>query len=392
MTIPVARRVQIYVYNNWGREAFLYFVLLWIAIGSIGLLYFLIFKLRVRSPSHYTWLFVITGLYVYFTLKLKNIPEEAVHFLEYGLLSFFLFRALLHHVKNKSIYLTATFLALLIGTFDEIIQWIIPQRYWDFRDAGLNGLSGGLFQMVLWKVIRPKEISGKITSYSITMLSLSLASSIFLFGLCASNTPSRVNRYTRIIPALSFLQKEEAMSEFGFKYKDHEIGVFYSRLSPNQLKAIDRKKGKEYAKILNENSNVDYEKFIKDYNPINNPFLHEVRVHIFRRDIHYEKGKNSLNYNEKKESYFIAYKENLILEKYYTQSIKNSIYSWDEKKINETVSFIEKNNFYESPVSANLFTTFSERTMWISILMALTTLVLFNLYYHREEKRRTHFY
>ena len=133
-------------------------------------------------------------------------------------------------------------------------------------------------------------------------------------------------------------------------------------------------------------------KFIKDYNPNNNPFLHEVRVHIFRRDIHYEKGKNSLNYNEKKESYFIAYKENLILEKYYTQSIKNSIYSWDEKKINEIVSFIEKNNFYESPVSANLFTTFSERTMWISILMALTTLVLFNLYYHREEKRRTHFY
>ena len=352
----------------------------------------MVFKLKVRFASNYIWLLIIAGLYTYFTLRLKNIPEEAVHFLEYGLLSFFIFRALLHHVKNKSIYLTATFLALLIGTFDEIIQWIIPQRYWDFRDAGLNGLSGGLFQLVLWKVVQPKEISEKINSYSIRVPSLIMASCILVFGLCASNTPARVDRYTKIIPLLSFLQKEEPMSEFGFKYKDQEIGIFYSRLSPTQLKAIDQKKGEEYAKILNENSNVDYEKFIKDYNPINNPFVHEVRVHIFRRDIHYEKGKNSSDHNEKKESYFIAYKENFILEKYFTQSIKNSIYSWDEEKTKETGSLIRKNDFYESPVSAGLFTNFSEKTMWISILMALTTLVLFNLYYHREEKRRTHFY
>ena len=157
----MARGIQRFVYNNWGREVFGYFVLAVLFIGSISLLYYLIFKLKIRAPSNYIWLLSVAGLYVYFTLKLWKIPEEAIHFLEYGLLGFFLFRALIHNVKNKSIYFTATLFALLIGTFDEILQWITPQRYWGFRDVGLNGLSGGLFQLAIWKVVRPKIIYEK---------------------------------------------------------------------------------------------------------------------------------------------------------------------------------------------------------------------------------------
>ena len=392
MTIPIGRKIQRFVYDNWGRELFLYFVLACLAIGGIVLLYLLVFKLKIRSPSNYICLIICGVLYTYFTLSLRNIPEETVHFLEYGLLSFFIFRALLHRVRDKSIYLTTSLLALLIGTFDEILQWITPERYWDFRDAGLNCLSAGLLQIVLWKVIKPKEISGKINPSSIRIISSALASCILVLGLCASNTPRRVAHYTKILPWLSFLQKEEPMSEFGYKYKDQDIGTFFSRLSLNVLRQNDEKNAPRYAKVINESLNIPYEQFLRDYNPINNPFLYEIRIHVFRRDTYFEKAKLANNPNDKIESYFIAYKENLILEKYFGHTMEKSIYSWAKEKIDKIDLLTEKKDkSYESPVSAGLFTAFSEKTMWIYILITLMILGLINYYIRCKEVRKATF-
>jgi len=388
LTVPVARKIQKFVYNNWGSEVFGYLVLGVLAIGSFGLLYSLIFKLKIRSLSRYIWLFIIAGLYIYFTLKLWKIPEEAVHFVEYGLLGFFLFKALSHHVRDKSIYITATFFALLIGTFDETLQWITPQRYWDFRDAGLNALSGGLFQLAVCKVVVPKIISEKINTKSFRIFTSVFASCLIILGLCVSNTPDRVYRYTKKIPLLSFLQKEEAMSEFGYKHKDPEIGVFYSRLSLKSLQKTDNLTGEQYSQILNESIDKDYEQFIREYSPTTEPFMHELRVHIFRRDTYFKKGKSTLNLNDKKESYFIAYKENLILEKYFKNSIGKSVYLWDEDDRQESEELIDKNETYESPVSANLFTSFSEKTVWTVIFSTIFFLVLVNLILPYIEKRR----
>ncbi len=348
-------------------------------VGSISLLYYLIFKLKIRTPSNYIWLFIVAGLYVYFTLKLWKIPEEAIHFLEYGLLGFFLFKSLSHQVRDKSIYFTATLFALLIGTFDEILQWITPQRYWDFRDAGLNALSGGLFQLAIWKVVRPKIISEKFNTKSLKIFTSIFISCLIILGLCVSNTPNRVYSYTKQIPWLSFLQKEEPMSEFGYKYKDSEIGVFYSPLSPKKLQKTDKQRGEGYARILNKSVNTDYEQFLREYSPTINPFMHELRVHIFRRDTYFDKGRSASSLDEKKEYYFIAYKENLILKKYFDHSIEKSVYRWDEDILKESNVPIDKSKTYESPVSANLFTSFSEKTMWFSILFIIFFLVVINL-------------
>jgi Ca2+/Na+ antiporter len=388
LTVPVARRIQIFVSNHWGRILFMYFVLVVLTVSVVVLLYFLIIKKKVGSPANYIWLFILSGLYAYFTVKLKHVPEQAVHFLEYGLLSFFLFKALSHHIRDRSIYITATFLALLVGTFDEILQWITPGRYWDFRDVGLNVLSGGLFQLIIWKVIKPKIISGKFSYNSLKIFSFGFAACLTLLGLCVLNTPNRVYNYTKHIKCLSYLQREEPMSEFGYKYRDPEIGIFYSRLSLSRLNKIEKQKGEEYAQILNECFNRDYEQFIKEYSPITNPFVHELRVHVFRRDTYFKKARVSSEIGEKKESYLIAYKENLILQKYFTQSIKKSVYSWEENKVKEAKILIDRNKPYVSPVSANLFTLFSEKTVWISIIMLLSFLVIINLIFPYIKKER----
>lgn len=388
-TIPVGRRIQKFVNNNWGREFFLYFVLGSLAAVIITMLYLLIGKFRVRSPRNYIWLLVVAVSYTFFTFKLKNIPEEAVHFLEYGVLGFFLFKALSHHIKDKSIYITATLLTLLFGIFDEVIQWTIPQRYWDFRDAALNGLSGGLFQFALWKVVRPKVISERVNLKAFRIFSIVLSTCLVLLGLCVINTPQRVAWYTQKIPFLSFLQREEPMSEFGYKHKDPNIGVFYSRLSTKKLEKLDEEKGKTYAQILNDSAHRDYKQFLREYNPISNPFLHELRVHIFRRDTYYDKAQSSINQEEKKEFFLIAYKENLIIKKYFNQSIKNSIYFWDELKNMRIGSFIDKNKTYESPVSSNLFLGFSEKNIWTAIIIVIVLLLLINLVIsYRKSKQR----
>ncbi len=379
LSIPVARTIRDFVSNKWGRVTFGYFVLIVLFITLVCLIYFLITKLKVRSPSSYIWLFLVAGLYAYFTLKLWKIPEEAIHFLEYGLLSFFLFKALSHNIRDRSIYITAALLALLIGTFDEIIQWMIPRRVWNFRDVGLNALSGGLFQLAVWKVLKPKIISEKTNASSVRILSSIFASCLIILGLCISNTPNRVYRYTQKIPWLSFLQKEEAMSEFGYKHKDPEIGMFYSRLSLKSLRKTDILMGEQYAQILNKSIDKDYEQFIREYSPTTEPFMHELRVHIFRRDTYFGKGRSTSKLNDKIEFYLIAYKENLILEKYFNNSIEKSVYRWNEDTLQESEALIDKSKPYESPVSANLFTSFSEKTVWGSIFVLMALLVLFNL-------------
>lgn len=387
LTVPVARTIQTFVAKKFGKEAFIYFFLSVLALAFMSLLYFLIFRLKIFSASNYIWLSVLTGIYAYFTLKLIKAPAEATHFLEYGLLGFFLFRALTNHIKDKSIYFTATLFSLIIGTFDETFQWITPGRFWSFHDVGLNTLSGGLFQVALWKVVKPKIISEKIRTESIKIFTSISAVCLVVLGLCASNTPKRVAHYTKLMPWLSFLKKEEPMSEFGYKYEDPEIGIFYSRLNPEDLLKTDNIKSEEYAQILNESVNKDYGQFLREYNPITDPFMHELRVHIFRRDRHFKKANKTSNLKEKKEFYLIAYKENLILKKYFTRSIKNSVYLWDKAKIGKLEGLIDKNKPYESPVSANLFTAFSEKTMWITIFALISFLVLINFIFVFKERQ-----
>ena len=252
LTVPFARSIQRFVSEKWGSAFFGYAVLISTGIVFFLALYILFFKLKIRSASNYIWLFAIGCTYVYFTLKLWEAPEEAVHFLEYGLLGFFIFNALKLKIRDKSIFVTAFLIGCLIGIFDEILQWIVKERFWDFRDVGLNALSSGLVQAAIWLGIKPKMISFKIRPRSLRTVSIYLAVNILLLGLCFSNTPKRVQSYTKALPFLAFLQQEEAMNLFNLKHKDPEIGTFYSRLTIDQLLTIDRRNAEDNGRVLHE--------------------------------------------------------------------------------------------------------------------------------------------
>jgi len=83
---------------------------------------------------------------------------------------------------------------------------------------------------------------------------------------------------------------------------------------------------------------------------------------------------------KQREAFFIAYKENIILEKYFTRTFQKSEYEWSQENIKETEALIDKSQPYVSPVSSGLFTSFGEKTMWISIFIFLACLILFNIW------------
>lgn len=386
LIVPLARTIQSFVQARWGRSLFGYTVLVVMCGAFLILIYVLFFRLKIRSVSNYVWLTIIAALYIYFTLKLWAVPVEAIHFLEYGLLGFFLFRAFRFTIKDKSIYLSAFFLGSLVGIFDEIIQWMVPLRYWDFRDVGLNAISTALFQVALWKGVAPKTISQKIRPQSVRILSVLLGMNLILLGLCISNTPGRVFRYTEYLPALSFLHQEEAMNEFKLKHKDAEIGSFYSRLSLEELERRDRDNSDQNAQILRESKEKDYEEFLRNFPGSIFPFLHELRVHLFRRDKKFEQALKTEDTKEKTEFLFIAYKENLILEKYFGQTIQKSSYRWSAEKVNQVEVHIDKSETYTSPVSAGLFSPSDETIIWIAILIILILLTFFNYFFSHSRK------
>jgi hypothetical protein len=378
LIVPLARTIQKFVSARWGRPLFGYAVLALTALAFVSLVYWLVFRLKIRTASNYLWLTGIATLYFYFTLQLWRAPEEAVHFLEYGLLGYFLFRALSLSIRDKSIYATAFLIGSLIGIFDEVLQWIMPGRYWDFRDAGLNALAAGLFQLALWKGIKPRGISGKIGPRAVRRVSILLASNLLLLGLCASNSPPRVADYASKLPWLSFLVKEEPMYEFTWKHVDPEIGTFFSRLTLAGLEKEDAERSGHWGKILRDWKDRDYALFLREHHPLLHAFVYEMRVHIFRRNGRAGAALRAKNEKPGREDRFIALKENMILEKYFGRTLAESGYKWGEERVAEMADSLDLTKDYRSPVSAGPF-HIKERTIWLGIAVILAGLLGLNL-------------
>ncbi|MBI4436934.1 MAG: VanZ family protein [Candidatus Omnitrophica bacterium] len=99
---------------------------------------------------------MLAGIFLVSMSCLKR-PVERIHFIEYGLLSFFLFRFLRHSVKvpwSYGLTLVGTF---LIGVVDEILQGFLPNRVFDLRDIWINAWAGGLGVVCLSIFLTPSS-------------------------------------------------------------------------------------------------------------------------------------------------------------------------------------------------------------------------------------------
>ena len=374
-TIPVARALRDSVETHIGREIFL-LVTLGIAI-AIGWAAFANLRRRQLPPSAFAWMFTVLVLFAACIYYLRNIPEEALHLAEYGILGLLVYRALTHRIRDVAIYPTAAIVVGIIGLLDEYLQWIVPSRVYDLRDVGINLFAGALAQVAIAGGLRPRIIAARPSRKSLASLCFTLALLVALLTLGSQNTPPRVARYASQVDALAFLLRgRNVMTEYGYRHEDAGIGVFYSRFSLAELQRLNRERGIEVAAILDHYIRGEgYGHFLNKHTAILDPYAHEAGVRLFRREYHLDRARE--NNPRIPWHYLIASRENQLLEKYFPGAIGHSKHKWDQVTELEASRGAETSPSYESKVSANIITRVTAgQVLWAGTGVTLALIVI----------------
>jgi hypothetical protein len=374
-SIPTMRALQRWVAGHFGSATFGYAAVIAILAALLGAL------ARGRRPRRWPdlptviWLVAIAAVSLWWTRQLWGAPEEAVHFIEYGALGVLAWRALRQHVPDASAQLAAALLTTLVGTADEIIQWLTPDRFWDLRDVALNAGVAALVQLAVWKTTPPA--GQRVQASSLRLCARLAAAELLLLTLCLANTPARVERYTARFPALAYLStNNEAMAEYGYLYHDSAIGRFRSRLAAATLGRLDESRAGETAAILDQYPMGRYGEFLARTMPHRNPFLYEARVHLFSRDHNLNEARRQpAGSLTRRQLATVAFRENTILERYFGRTLAASNYAWSEALRARVAALAIPDVSFTSKVGAHLITAVSEKTLRAVLVVAALALL-----------------
>src|SRR5690606_8397133 len=138
-----------------------------------------------------------------------------------------LYRALVHRVRDWTVYPCAALLAAIAGTVDEAIQWLTPGRTWSLWDVWLNFSGATLTLLALGLGIRPPIAAGRVRAASVRRLAGVAAALVVVLTLSLLNTPPRIAWYSTHVPGLGFVRRATGvMLEYGYRYEDRDTGVF----------------------------------------------------------------------------------------------------------------------------------------------------------------------
>ena len=388
VTVPFVRSGSDYVRSRWGGETFTYGVTaIVILVAGAGVA--LLLKRRQSSVAGYAWLLGIAGLVIYLTFGLRaGSPEEAVHFLQYGMLSLLLYRAFTHRVRDYSIYAAATIAGTVLGMVDETVQWLTPGRHFGVRDIWLNFTAVALVQAALAAGVRPKIVSGWPDRASLRRLCRLGVVAVAYLGLCLLNTPDRIAWYTARLPMLGFIDADHSiMVEYGYLHGDAATALFRSRFTADELRRQARDRAEEGAAILGRyRDQAQYGEFLGIYTPVTDPFLHEAKVHLYSRDINLEWARSNAQADERRRQFTKAYRANRILEDYFGELVHASGYAWPAELEAEIREKVDSDWVYNSKVSQDLITTFSRRQVFWFFLGAVIGLLLLGSWFGRRAR------
>jgi hypothetical protein len=339
----------------------------------------------MASRYGYVWLLAVTAVFVLYTIDLRANPEEAIHFIQYGLLGILVYRALTHRVRDVSIYFAAAMIGGIVGMIDEAIQWLVPRRFWGLHDIWLNFFAASLG---IAKGLSPPIILGRPNRVNLRFLLRVAMVAVVLLGVGLMNTPARIHWYTERLPWLEFLERNESvMMEYGYLIEDEDTGIFRSRFSPAELRRTDRQRASEAAEILDRfRDRTTYEEFLRVYNPISDAFVHEARVHLYSRDVHASaSAKNPDDPREFAEHLTVAFRENRIMEEYFTNTLRQSDYLWSEEQAALAQKHVLPDYRRKSWVSRHLITRFREGHVALFFGSLLTGLIILDWYLGRNK-------
>ncbi|HMP72407.1 MAG TPA: VanZ family protein [Kiritimatiellia bacterium] len=376
-TIPLARTIQTWVTERGFRDGFLLVVLFAIILGLAAALTALIHSGLHRDRSRLVSLFGIALVYGWLSYALRSNPEEAIHFVQYGVLALLVFRALAHRLRDRSIYLATAAICAMIGMLDEFVQWIVPRRIFDFRDIWLNAQGSGLMTLALAFGLRPAYIQPRFELRGLRFSVRLLIAATVIMLLFFSNTGKVKAWYREFIPDVHKIP--QVMAEYGYRIEQPELGLtFYSRLPPDLLLATDRERGLAEAPVISEyRSDRAYGHFLHLYQPYDDPYMHEARVRLFRRDRHALLAIRSFDDPQAVRYHTtIAYREDQIMRHWFPHLYHASAYAWSDELLEGAHAIADLDTPYRSPVSSTVFTGFTRIQAQLGASLLLMVLIV----------------
>ena len=120
---------------------------------------YVIFVKKERSPVKYLLLLVFS-LILFILNNLAIFPAEKIHLLEYVILGVLLYNALKVDLDkyDTRLYLWGCFICFVAGVIDEVIQLVLPGRFFDWKDVVLNVVSGiTAFMVIRFNILEPRQ-------------------------------------------------------------------------------------------------------------------------------------------------------------------------------------------------------------------------------------------
>ena len=375
LTIPLARVVQTAVRDRGGAMLFVWVTLLAVAAAAGAVVRAWFRKQWTATPRQALALAVVFGLFAAGAWSLRANPEEAIHFVQYGGLGLLLFRALGHRLADPSIYVAGALLGAAAGTGDELIQWLVPNRYFDYRDVAINALAGALAQAALWAGIRPAFVCERLSRRGVRWVCAALAANAVLLLVCVNHTPGLLDVYARRVPFFATLG--EATAEYGHRIQLRPATVFFSRLAPAELQRQDHARGAEAGRLIGAYpGDARYPAFLQDHPAHRDPLAVEARIHVFRRDRYAAEARRLPAGPQRHVAAEIACREQEILRVAFANVLAHSGFAWPADREAQMQSWRgDPRAPYHSPVSQGLITRVSQGTL-STLLAALLVAAL----------------
>ena len=382
-TIPFVRVLREWYVARWD-PVWIGWLVAGVIVGAAVATLALLNRQTGEVPRRTTvWIIGATVIFVLWTFSLRRSPEETVHFLEYGVLAILLHRALLPTMPNALVFVAAALIGALVGTVDEVIQWISPSRYWDWRDLMLNGGAGALIQLVLWRIAAPADHPPD--SASLRMVLRLVAAQLLLLVICLANTPARVARYAPHLPErLHLTSSRNPMAEYGHLHAEPGLGTFASRLTLEELRYEDEGRAAEVAGLVDAYRHR-YGKFLDTWPVSDDPFTYEVRVHLFARDRNLAKAREQdFTGVVALEQLTVAWYENRLMEEFLGNTLEQSSYPWNPQ-LRERIDALQVTDTdFRSAAGSHLITIASERTLRLVLLMLVAAIIVADLRMGRQ--------
>jgi len=386
-SIPLVRPVQQRLLGALGSGWIIAVVLIAVAVALGAAVLLLQRSRRPTTPFDLAWTAVIAAVAAAAAWHLRGRPEEAVHLLQFGVLAVLLYRALRPTEPDVAILAAVVILGTLVGTVDEIIQWIVPRRFWDLRDVTVNAVACTLAAAALWR-LDPGPWRRPLAASSVSLALRLAAAQILLLTLCLANTPARVAWYAGRVPGLAPLAlADNAMAEYGYRHRLPGIGEIKSRLTLAELAEQDRTRASEVAALLDRYPDRRYERFLREYSGMADPFLYEARVHLFSRDHHRRRlAAATPGSAEAQEHATMSFRQQLLLERVFGATLARSASRLDPSERQQLEALDNPELPFASKTASHLITAVGERTLRIALLATAAALLALDAVVRRRSR------